>query len=185
MVYAIETRYKGSRFRSRLEARWAVFFDTLGVVWEYEREGFELEGVGRYLPDFWLPHLEAWFEVKGARMNDKDYSKVRALADSHRPVIVAAGDIGAETLTLFALDETDSSGGSYECEGTWLLNHQGSLLFGVYDKRVPAGRTVLDSDWNELNWVEGVQTHSMMPAPLRDAYFAGRGARFEFGRRGR
>jgi hypothetical protein len=25
---AIETHYKGYRFRSRLEARWAVFFDT-------------------------------------------------------------------------------------------------------------------------------------------------------------
>lgn len=25
----IETEYKGYRFRSRLEARWAVFFDTL------------------------------------------------------------------------------------------------------------------------------------------------------------
>lgn len=28
---AIETRYKGYRFRSRLEARWAVFFDALGL----------------------------------------------------------------------------------------------------------------------------------------------------------
>ena len=29
----METRYKGCRFRSRLEARWAVFFDALGVRW--------------------------------------------------------------------------------------------------------------------------------------------------------
>lgn len=36
----IETRYAGCRFRSRLEARWAVFFDTLGVKWLYEPEGF-------------------------------------------------------------------------------------------------------------------------------------------------
>jgi hypothetical protein len=41
-VKAIETRYAGCRFRSRLEARWAVFFDALGVKWEYEREGFDL-----------------------------------------------------------------------------------------------------------------------------------------------
>ena len=33
---AIETEYKGYRFRSRLEARWAVFFDACGVKWEYE-----------------------------------------------------------------------------------------------------------------------------------------------------
>ncbi len=37
---AIETLYKGYRFRSRLEARWAVFFDALGLKWEYEKEGF-------------------------------------------------------------------------------------------------------------------------------------------------
>jgi hypothetical protein len=53
-VKAIETAYKGYRFRSRLEARWAVFFDALGIVWEYEKEGFELPS-GRYLPDFWIP----------------------------------------------------------------------------------------------------------------------------------
>lgn len=61
---AIETRYAGHRFRSRLEARWAVFFDTLGVAWQYEPEGFELPS-GRYLPDFLLPDLDVWFEVKG------------------------------------------------------------------------------------------------------------------------
>lgn len=52
---AIETKYKGYRFRSRLEARWAVFFDALGIKWEYEPEGFELGGGVRYLPDFFLP----------------------------------------------------------------------------------------------------------------------------------
>ncbi len=50
----IETIYNGHLFRSRLEARWAVFFDRLGIVWEYEYEGFNLDGV-KYLPDFWLP----------------------------------------------------------------------------------------------------------------------------------
>jgi hypothetical protein len=40
-INAIETHYKGYRFRSRLEARWAVFFDALGYEWQYEPEGFE------------------------------------------------------------------------------------------------------------------------------------------------
>lgn len=63
-VKAIETRYAGCRFRSRLEARWAVFFDHLGVRWEHEAEGYE-SPVGRYLPDFLL-HLRepTLFEVK-------------------------------------------------------------------------------------------------------------------------
>lgn len=66
---AIETRYKGYRFRSRLEARWAVFFDALGLHWEYEPEGFELPCGTRYLPDFRLrtPGGAAiWYEIKPA-----------------------------------------------------------------------------------------------------------------------
>lgn len=73
----IETRYKGYRFRSRLEARWAVFFDALGIEWEYEPEGFELDDGTRYLPDFFVRanaasgaakrHAGAgyWVEIKG------------------------------------------------------------------------------------------------------------------------
>lgn len=54
----IETHYAGCHFRSRLEARWAVFFDTLGIQWQYEPQGFEHEdGTGRYLPDFQLDNV--------------------------------------------------------------------------------------------------------------------------------
>jgi len=66
MIKAIETRYNGYRFRSRLEARWAVFFDTLGLSWEYEPEGFHTSA-GPYLPDFrvFTPQGEhIWYEVK-------------------------------------------------------------------------------------------------------------------------
>jgi hypothetical protein len=66
-IKPIETRYAGCRFRSRLEARWAVFFDDLEIPWEYEPEGFDLPG-GAYLPDFRLsmnhPDGPLWFEVK-------------------------------------------------------------------------------------------------------------------------
>ena len=39
-IKAIETVYNGYRFRSRLEARWAVFFDAMQIRYEYEPEGF-------------------------------------------------------------------------------------------------------------------------------------------------
>ena len=39
----IETIYNGYRFRSRLEARWAVFFDACRIKYQYEPEGFELD----------------------------------------------------------------------------------------------------------------------------------------------
>ena len=61
---AIETVYDGHRFRSRLEARWAVFFNTAGIKYEYEPEGFELKDGTRYLPDFYLPELDVYAEVK-------------------------------------------------------------------------------------------------------------------------
>lgn len=61
----IETSYAGCRFRSRLEARWAVFFDKLGIEWQYEPQGYKFDGE-TYLPDFWLPKTKQFVEVKGA-----------------------------------------------------------------------------------------------------------------------
>lgn len=60
----IDTRYSNCLFRSRLEARWAVFFDAFGLRWEYEREGFKDEAGNCYLPDFWMPDIETWVEIK-------------------------------------------------------------------------------------------------------------------------
>ena len=61
VIKPIETVYNGYRFRSRLEARWAVFFDAAGIKYQYESEGFEVNPYGdtpiRYLPDFYLPVL--------------------------------------------------------------------------------------------------------------------------------
>jgi hypothetical protein len=80
-VRAIETEYAGVRFRSRLEARWAVFFDALGVSWRYEHEGFELPS-GRYLPDFWLPDVDVWVEIKGRKPTDDEERLCHELANA-------------------------------------------------------------------------------------------------------
>jgi hypothetical protein len=67
VVRAIPTSYKGFLFRSRLEARYALFFDELGLKWEYEPEGFELPGGVRYLPDFCVQTPQGariWYEIK-------------------------------------------------------------------------------------------------------------------------
>lgn len=60
---AIETSYKGYRFRSRLEARWAIFFDSLKLKWEYEGQGYYV-GSERYLPDFWVSTWNCFVEIK-------------------------------------------------------------------------------------------------------------------------
>jgi hypothetical protein len=80
----IETRYGGVLFRSRLEARWAVFFTRLGLEWEHEsqgyRDGFEVGPAGKrvlYLPDFHLPALGLYLEVKPAMPNHVDPEGVK------------------------------------------------------------------------------------------------------------
>ena len=120
----IETKYKGCRFRSRLEARWAVFFDALGIKWWYEPEGFMMrfdyeafaldwdmseeglleEGIPQtfkhldgkeymYLPDFYLPELNYWIEVKGPNPTKEELEKSFMLSKMLRE----AGNLKIET----------------------------------------------------------------------------------------
>lgn len=115
-IQAIQTWYAGCHFRSRLEARWAVFFDTLGIPWQYEPQGWSLvplpngkhccgeaswcrcpcsSHLGWYLPDFWLPTLGTWFEVKGAWPSvDEAHAREHRLgALTGQRVITALGGI--------------------------------------------------------------------------------------------
>lgn len=63
-MQAIPTKYKKYHFRSRLEARWAVYFDHLQIEYLYEMEGFRLADGSGYLPDFFLPDHKMYAEVK-------------------------------------------------------------------------------------------------------------------------
>jgi len=89
-IKAIETEYKGYRFRSRLEARWAVFFETAGIKWQYEPEGFisnMYETPERYLPDFYLPTSKTWIEVKGtSEALKQEKSKLENMLDWQSPI---------------------------------------------------------------------------------------------------
>lgn len=59
----MDTIYDGFHFRSRLEARWAVFFNAMGWKYDYEVECLLLTS-GPYMPDFYFPELNIWAEVK-------------------------------------------------------------------------------------------------------------------------
>ena len=63
-IKPIETWYNGYKFRSRTEARWAVFFDALNIAYQYELEGYDLGDMGYYLPDFYLPDFGMFVEIK-------------------------------------------------------------------------------------------------------------------------
>lgn len=60
------TTYHIVRFRSALEAHWARTLDGLNIIWEYEPWLYHAPSGERYLPDFWLPSLRTFIEVKGA-----------------------------------------------------------------------------------------------------------------------
>jgi len=80
-IGAIETVYDGYRFRSRLEARWAVFFKAAGIRYIYEPECFRLSSGELYLPDFYLPDVNMrttedmggiYVEAKPSRPNSNE-----------------------------------------------------------------------------------------------------------------
>ena len=83
-IKAIETVYKGIRFRSRLEARWAAMFDLLDWRWEYEP--VDLLG---YIPDFVLrfPAGPVLVEVKplfdaNEMLHDRENTIIRKIDQS-------------------------------------------------------------------------------------------------------
>lgn len=97
-IKAIETVYNGYKFRSRLEARWAVFFDAAGIKYEYEPEGFELSDGTKYLPDFYLPEYDWYVEVKPNRDGAcKDIERAVDFVGDKIKVLLILGDIPPKT----------------------------------------------------------------------------------------
>jgi hypothetical protein len=181
----IETRYRGYRFRSRLEARWAVFFESLGIAWEYEKEGYDLAELGWYLPDFWLPQQGCWIEVKPDEPDAADLGRVTALA-SHtgHDVCLLIGPIpqvepatvrgevvwpGSANAINVAFGDVENA---VDCGHQWhecSLCHYVAIRYPESDKRLRCGcqgRDVCTSD------------------RLIRAYDAARSARFEHGEQG-
>lgn len=78
--------FEGVRFRSTLEADWAATLQSWDVHWQYEPEAVRIDQKLSYLPDFWLPSIRVWAEVKGPldeRM-DKPRALQAALERDHR-----------------------------------------------------------------------------------------------------
>jgi hypothetical protein len=111
----IQTSYKGYRFRSRLEARWAVFFDSLGVKYEYEPDAFQTS-LGGYLPDFYLPYIAGgvFVEVKPAGgFSDDAIQKCYELSIGTRtPCVLADGS--PDDVCYLILDPSHSRGWFFE-----------------------------------------------------------------------
>lgn len=187
-MQAIETVYHGYRFRSRLEARWAVFFDALDIPYEYELEGFQFEDGTRYLPDFWLPEQKLWCEIKPMTLHKIEEHKAQALAEGtgHRVAVligsptVIEDDIGIsydeiyphETYMPFWDNQAQTWYVGWDNHHQWCECRHCGLIgfqFEARSHRLPCN-CVNDND-------RGHNGHSER---LRTAALAARAARFEF-----
>ena len=86
-IKAKATTYNGRLYRSRLEARWAYFFDRVG--WKAEYEPYNM---GQYSPDFSInctskdyPCNTIIAEVKPAYLLTKDYMESRKIVYQNHP----------------------------------------------------------------------------------------------------
>lgn len=214
MIKAIETHYAGCRFRSRLEARWAVFFNTLSIAWEYEPEGFEWEAQqvadsdygsdtalkgGRYLPDFWLPSIQTWFEVKGSSKPTEEEYRIAwefSIVKGRRH-IMACGDIPKSGADL-AQRRSESmflNGGCdfnyWWCVCPWC--GKPGIEFDGRGARVCGWRAHHDTEkaaWRDprfdssAHWRIDDKCYTFDSPRLDVAYAAARSARFEYGESG-
>lgn len=111
--HSLPTRWKGIIFRSRLEARWAIFFDSLKpkLPYEYEPELIETP-YGPYLPDFYLPTIKTFWLVKGQPMDEREMKIHHWLAERFS-IFVAAGQIPQSFGEMCIENEYPYAGSTY------------------------------------------------------------------------
>ena len=207
-ITAIPTRYAGCHFRSRLEARWAVFFDTIGIAWQYEPQGYELHG-RKYLPDFWLPQIETWYEVKGEAPTNYEKSLASMLEESTgNRVIIAWGDIprsadcgGYDSNQMPARYTSDGLTGPQGIKTTWDINYawcicpwcdQAGIEFEARSARIHGYQfhnLTPDKAWELIedkpnHWRIDDKCYSGDHPRVLQAFSAARSARFEHGQSG-
>lgn len=188
MLTPIETIYRGYKFRSRLEARWASFLDALREPWEYEKEGYRVQWFNEpeayYLPDFWLPRFDAFLEVKGAPPTDAERNLCRALMADKYPVVLAHGVPGDHFLEVFITEACDASGGFVSVSGCFAMHREKDQLVVVLDRGRWCEFFTSDFErpvprfWNNMDLRGTIDTDAPI---IRRAIQRAKQARFEYG----
>lgn len=135
-IQPIPTMYNDVKFRSRVEARWAVFFDAAGLRYQYEPDGFVVFE-GGYLPDFWLPDVKMFFEVKGVDPDMEEMVKCAALCRRAECDVLLAVGAPEERFQMLWFHRGDAREGRYvfahdryAAAGFWLLSEEGGQCIG-------------------------------------------------------
>lgn len=87
---AIGATYRGQRYRTRSEAKWAIVFTQLDIPFYYQPSHYRLAS-GTYQPDFWLPSIESYVEVKPQNVQDPRYTELGEMQGKR--VFLVAADI--------------------------------------------------------------------------------------------
>jgi hypothetical protein len=78
---ARRTVWNGYLFRSRLEARWSIFFEYLQIDYLYEPKTFPMPNDTHYTPDFYLPAYKMWLEIKPTYPTEEERTKAKMLSN--------------------------------------------------------------------------------------------------------
>lgn len=141
-IAAIPTLYRGRMYRSRLEARWAAFFDRLG--WTHEYEPFDL---GAWSPDFAITDpFNALIEVKPLTEPDYDlFERVQGAGKGNGAIFVTR--VAPIKIACGLVDV-----------GWWAASYQPVVIVWAADSERPAlyaDFVSLTSDGQQ--WVSGTQ----------------------------
>jgi hypothetical protein len=120
--------YKGILFRSRLEARWAVFMDEAGIDWEFEPVWIQTDSdlYRNWLPDFRLPRYGQWAEVKG-HLTEHELDRLLTLS-----MYVGGCGQGSDVVVLGHIPERGSPGWPVQ-----LHRHTRSALYATPWSLIP------------------------------------------------
>jgi hypothetical protein len=92
-VTSPEVVYNGRPFRSHLQARWAVFYDALGIAYFCDSKEYDLDGM-QCRPDFYLPSFNCFIVVQEEfPSNEEDEMYTRLSTRTDRDVYVFFGDV--------------------------------------------------------------------------------------------
>lgn len=118
-IKAHQVEYKGYLFRSKLEVRWAYFFDKMGLNWGYEEKGYRMSASKLfptscgYIPDFFFGFCIA--EVKPDDPTAEEIAK-------------ALGVVGVESKPFYFLVGRP---GEKDKIHVIKMNKRGSVEFGI------------------------------------------------------
>ena len=164
-MYTREIRYKNDFFRREIEARWAVFLDSVHVRYEYRPTGILLSDGSVFHPEFWLPDFNCYFTVRSYLdcATPAGREAERKISDGHNTGawagLISFGEPRYMNLRIDCQETADSGGGSYDARVVfgWHPTEKRAFLISYEDWRK---RTFYDSFGDDMKVIPMVTTEN-------------------------